>query len=134
MSMPRAVRAKFWSFPGAIALVAVACGGRTLVADCRGDQFCAAANVCCPQDTACGTGDNGCPPGDCCTAERDDAGVLDSSNGDWDVDVPVPSPWVGGGGAGSSGSAGSASGGGSRGGPRVQSVGRVPLPVTADLS
>ncbi len=97
---------------------AVGCGGRLETADCgQGKQYCAQTNVCCPNFTVCGDGNNGCPPGDCClstTAHIADGGSdgpgrtelpppTSESNGPSSPDNPGSLPGNGGGGGGGTG-------------------------------
>lgn len=69
---------------------AFGCGGRLEAADCgQGHQYCAESNVCCPDFTTCGDGNNGCPPGDCClntTSHIVDGG----SDGPAPAELPPP--------------------------------------------
>jgi hypothetical protein len=65
--------------------LAPSCGGRERVADCGKLAYCAAADVCCPHDSLCGSGDNGCPLGGCCVGSgagaRSDAGANGETEG-----------------------------------------------------
>jgi hypothetical protein len=81
------MRAVYWSCMAIVSVVfadAAGCGGRVMVADCGdGRQYCSETNVCCPNFTICGDGNNGCPAGDCClntTSHVVDGGSNDAND------------------------------------------------------
>ncbi len=94
---------------------AVGCGGRLEVSACgQGRQYCAETNVCCPDFTICGDGENGCPPGDCCLSRT--SHVVDGGTDAPDpTELPAPSMGPGGGPSPSPGSLPGNGGGGGGG-------------------
>lgn len=63
---------------GAIAYAvcsASGCGGYVRLPGCASDErMCEPAFVCCPENSRCGDGVNGCDLGKCCGGARSDAG------------------------------------------------------------
>jgi len=69
---------------------AAACGGRIEEPYCvAGQHLCVQTVTCCPDVSACGTGDNGCPRGTCCPLATEPAAHASTSSAS-DPAPPAP--------------------------------------------